>query len=216
MGLFDLFSNANEEKAAQLKTQGLTQGYDLASGLFGQGRDAVNSYYGQAAQPFQQLFGQAGQGAAAYGDASGANGAEGLGRATSLFQQTPGYAAGLSTGLDALDRRAASRGMLNSGNNTQDTLKFANDYASQKYGQYLQGLQPYLGQQTTAAGGLAGVLTGQGGALNSSYGNQGLLGFQKETGIGNAQAAAELSKDNVGANVLGALGLGVKLFGFGK
>lgn len=219
MGLFDLFSSDNEKAAAGMKIAGLNRGYDLASGAFGQGRDAATAQYGAALTPFQQLFAQGGQGAAAYGDAAGLGGPEGIARATANFQAGPGYQAGLASGLDAIDRRAASRGMLGSGNTNVDTARFATDYANQKFGDYVNRLSPYLSQQQGAASGLAGINTGLGNLLASSYGQQGQLGFQKEAGIGDANAAAELAKDATGQNILGAgfkaLDFGAKVAGLG-
>lgn len=218
MGIFDLFSSDNEKAAADMANAGLQKAYGTASDLYGQGRGALTTYMGKAATPFETLFNQSQGGSNAYADASGANGAEGLARAKILFQQTPGYSAGLESGLDALDRRAASRGMLGSGNLQQDTLKFANDYASQKYGGYLAGLSPYLQQGTQSAAGLAGVYGGLGSGLDRSFQGQGQLGYQTEAGIGKNNAAAELAKDQTGLNVLGTLfklgELGMK--GYGK
>lgn len=196
---------------------GLQKGYSIAGDLFGQGRDALRTNYGKAMVPFETLFNQSQGGSNAYADASGANGAEGLARASALFRQTPGYSAGLETGLDALDRRAASRGMLGSGNTQQDTLKFANDYASQKYGNYLTGLAPYLSQGGNAAAGIANAYSGLGTGLNSSYQGQGQLGYNTEAGIGKNNAAAELAKDQTGLNTLGALFSGANFLakGFG-
>jgi len=217
VGLFDLFSTDNENAAAGMKIAGLNKGYEQASGLFGQGRDAATTQYNQALTPFQQLFTQGGQGAAAYGDAAGVNGPEGMARATANFQATPGFQSGLNMGLDSIDRRAASRGMLGSGNTNLDTVKFATDYGNQQFGNYVNRLSPYLSQQQGAAQGLAGVNTGLGNLLNTSYGNQGQIGYQTQAGIGNANAAAELAKDQTGMNVLGAgfkaADLGMKAFG---
>lgn len=140
-------------------------------------------------------------GADAYGDATGANGPEGLARAKALFTQTPGYTEGLNMSLDQNDRRAASRGMLGSGNTVADTTKLATDYASQKYGDYASRLQPYLPANAGAVAGGAGVATGLGGALNANDISQGQLGFNKEAGIGNANAQAELAKYAASGNM---------------
>ena len=209
MGLFDLFSSGNEEEAARQANQGLQKGYGVASDLYGQGRSALGSNYAAGLAPFQSLFDQSQKGAQAYADASGANGPEGMARARTAFTQTPGYSEGLNSGLDSLDRRAASRGMLASGNNNQDTLKFASDYANNKFGSYLSGLQPYLGQGTASAAGIGGLYGGLGNQLNSSFMGQGNLGYNTEAGIGKNNAAAELSKDQTGMNILnGIMGIG--------
>ena len=218
MGLFDIFSNKNAEDAAAARIQGLNAGYGQASDLAGQGRQALTTNFTAGLQPFQTLFNQGQQGTNAYLDATGGNGAEGLSRAKGLFTQTPGYTEGLNLTLDANDRRAASRGMLGSGNTQADTAKLATDYASQKYGQYVQGLQPTLGLATSGAAGQGALYSGLGTGLNQSFGNQGQLAYNTQAGIGNAQAASDLNNYNVSQNMWGALmqgaNLGSKLFGF--
>jgi hypothetical protein len=54
-------------------------------------------------------------------NALGLNGPQGNAAATAAFQSSPGYDFKVNQSLDALDRRAASRGMLGSGNTTLDT-----------------------------------------------------------------------------------------------
>lgn len=205
MGLFDLFSDKNEAKAKDLQIQGINSGFNYATGKYNEGRDALKSGFGDAQGYFAPLAQGANSGYAAYGDATGANGAAGMSRARELFTASPGYQEGLDRGLDSLDRRAASRGMLGSGNTQIDTLKYANDYADTKYNSYVDNLSPYLGAATGIAGSQAGLSAGLGQALDTSLGNQGSLGFQKEIGIGNAQAGFEKGKDQTGANILGAI-----------
>lgn len=224
MGLFDLFSDKNEKKAAEAKKAGLDSGYSLATDLFGQGRDQLTQSRDKSLGYFGAADGSmatAGRGYDALADATGANGAAGFGRANQLFQMNPGYASGMSSGLDALDRRAASRGMLNSGNNMQDTMKFASDYNNKNYGDFVSRLMgAYQGAPNLQAGlasAKAGLETGYGSSMNNSLGGQGLLGYQTEVGKGNADAAYQLSKDATGANILSGIGSGLnlatKLFG---
>lgn len=219
MGLFDLFSTDNEKAAAGMKIAGINQGLSVANDAFGKGRTAATQRFDQALTPFQSLFTQGGAGTAAYGDAVGLGGPEGIARATANFQALPGYQAGLTGGLDAIDRRAASRGMLGSGNTNIDTAKFATDYANRNYGDYVNRLSPYFGQQQGAAAGMAGVNTGLGGLLDQSFRGQGQLGYQANVGIGDANAAAELAKDATGQNILGSIfkvaDLGAKFAGLG-
>lgn len=222
MGLFDLFSNDTAEKAAQQRNAGLQQGYDALSSSYGQGRDAVNAGATTASNLYQPLVQSTGAGAGAYGDASGANGADGLARATSNFKnsgQYGVYGVGLNEGLQALDRTHAAAGNLNSGNADTDAMKFAQDQASKAYGSYTAGLQPYLGANANAVGGAAGVATGQGNALNASYMGQGAAANANYTGQGASNAAATMNNYNVGQNQLGALmgvaNLGASAFGGG-
>lgn len=214
MGIFDIFSNSSAEDAAAARTAGLNAGYSQASDLLGQGRDALNTNYGNASNLYAGLLNSSTAGANAYGDASGANGATGLQNATNNFkssQQYGNYGFALDQGLQALQRTHAAAGNLNSGNADSDTLKYATGLAGQQYTNYLAGLSPYLGQQTSAVSGAAGVDTGLGNALNTSYGAQGALANTTQTGIGNANAAADLNNYNVSGNIVNAALQGGKL-----
>jgi hypothetical protein len=152
-----------------------------------------------------------------YADATGVNGPEGLARAKALFTATPGYQSGFDLLTDANDRRAASRGMLGSGNTQADTARLATTYADQNYGNYTNRLAPYLGANQSAVAGGANVATGLGTALNANDVSQGQLGFQGATAIGNAQANADLAPYNASKNLINGLlqaaGLGSNLFG---
>lgn len=214
MGIFDIFSTEAQERAAEAQKAGLNAGYGQAADLYGQGRGALTNYYGAALQPFQQVFDQSQAGSRAYADATGAGGAAGLQSAYELFKQTPGYQSGFDLLADANDRRQSSRGMLASGNTLADTAKLATTYADQNYGNYVSRLSPFLGQSTASAGGLAGVNTGLGSQLNASLGNQGQLAYQTQTGIGNANANAELASLNASGNIFNALMGGASLGAF--
>jgi hypothetical protein len=222
MGLFDLFSNNSAELAANQRNQGLQAGYDKLTTQYGAGRDALSTGYGNASNAYQNLMGGANAGAGAYGDASGANGAGGLQRATQNFQSSPLYGAygfSLDQGLQGLNRTHAAAGNLNSGNADTDAMKFASGLAGQQYNNYLQGLSPYLGQQNAATAGYANAQAGLGGGLNSSYMAQGNAANANDTAQGASTAAATMNNYNVGANQFGALmgaaNLGASAFGGG-
>lgn len=209
-----LFSSGYQD-AADAKISGLNAGYSQASDLFGQGRDALNTNYSAALQPYTQIFNSSTAGANAYGDATGANGAAGNARATSNFQANPGYQFQMDQGLQAIDRGAASKGLLRSGNLLTAEQQYGTGLANQSYQQYVSNLQPYLGQQTSAAGGIAGVNTGLGNSLNTSYGNQGNLAYNTQAGIGNAQAAADQASQNSNNSAIsGIANLGAKVLGY--
>jgi hypothetical protein len=140
MGLFDIFSNDTAEEAARQRNQGLQQGYNELSGLYGQGRDALTSSAGKASDLYSNLLSSYGPGAQAYGDAAGANGQAGYARAKTNFQTDPGYQFTMDQGLQALQRTHAAAGNLASGNADADTLKYATGLADQGYGNYVQRL----------------------------------------------------------------------------
>lgn len=218
----DLFSNDDAEQAAQQKISGLNAGYNQASDLFGQGRNALTTNYAAGLAPYQRLSGLGASGASAYGDATGANGSAGYANAVKNFQANPGYQFALDQGLQAIDRGAASRGMLTSGNTLNAEQQYGTGLANQAYQQYVQNLAPYLPQQTAAnlasAQGQGTLNAALGNALDSSFGNQGNLAYQTQAGIGNANAAATLAKQAASQNIFNGIGsalsLGTKLLPF--
>jgi len=219
-GLFDIFSNDNAEQAAKDRNQGLQQGYDALSGLYGQGRDAINTGYSQATNLYAPLVASTGAGAKAYGDASGANGTAGLQSAMDTFKNSGQYGTygfSLDQGLQALNRTHAAAGNSASGNADADSMKFATGLAGQTYGSYLSGLSPYLGANSNAVAGAANAATGGANALNASYQGQGTAANVNYTGQGASNAAADMNNYNVSQNMWNGIGkavnLGASLFG---
>src|SRR6185312_2673910 len=132
MGIFQsLFTNDDAKQAAADKITGLDMGYKQASDLYGQGRDALTTNYAAGLKPYQTLFDQAQGGINAYGDATGANGAAGYANATNNFQTNPGYQFQLNQGLQAIDRGAASKGMVTSGNTLNAEQQYGTGLANQ-------------------------------------------------------------------------------------
>lgn len=211
MGLFDIFSNDKAEEAAAARRAGLQQGYDALTTNYGAGRDAIKTNYDAAAQPWQTVFDESQGGAGAYGDATGANGTAGYAKALDNFHTGPGFNASLEYGLQGIDRGAASRGMVTSGNTLMAEQKYGNDLGNQEFGNYVSRLAPYLAQRSGAAGGIAGVRTGEGNAINANYTGQGTAANANATGQGNATAAADLNNYNVSQNMWGALMQGGKM-----
>lgn len=115
----------------------------------------------------------------------GPNGAAG---ATSQLAQMPGYQFALSQGQQALDRSAASRGLVLSGGQLKDSQSFGQGLASQQYGNTISQLEGY----GSGLGGLA--------AQYGTYGNAiaGLVntGENAAAQTGNAGSAAATSVSN--------------------
>ena len=212
MALFgDLFSGGYKD-AANAASSGYTAGYNQATPLYGAGREAIGQNYTAALGALRPVTAGANAGAKAYA------GALGIGGDPAAIQRqleaTPGYQFTLGQGLQAIDRGAASRGLTTSGNTIAAEQKYGAGLADQTYQNYVQNLQPYLGQQTQAGALNAGVYTGLGNALNSSYGNQGNLAFNTQAGIGNAQAAGDIAGQNAENSFIGGvMNLGGKLLG---
>ncbi|MGJ0454172.1 MAG: hypothetical protein ACR65T_13235 [Methylocystis sp.] len=147
-------------------------------------------------------------------NALGLGGAAGNEAATNAFQAGPGYQFALGQGLEALNRNAASRGMLASGNNTQDILKYSQGLANQEYGNWQDRLGNFSGMglnaaqgQTGRQGALANLDTGLGTQQANVFQNttNSLMDLykpqqQQQSGLGTALAG--------GLNLAGTLGLG--------
>jgi hypothetical protein len=116
---------------------------------------------GAAYDPVAALAAKYGAGTQLYLDSAGVNGADGNARAQAAFNAGPGYAFTRDQGIDALNRRRAAAGMLNSGNADIDALTYGTGLANQTYGSWqdrLAGLiNPELTATSTAASGRAGA-----------------------------------------------------------
>ena len=131
-----------------------------------------------------------------------------------LANKDPGYGFRMSEGLKAVDRQAAARGGLISGNALKASQAFGQDMASQEYNnafnryQTVRGntLQPF--QMGAAAGQSAAAMQGQANANFGSAGGQAIGQFgQGASGIyGNAGNAMNTAYGNYGAGTTGVLG----------
>lgn len=221
MGFFDLitdpFNSDNEEEAARQKQAGLRAGQSSANTALDAGFDKATGYFDRALVPFSDLYAKGSKGYDTYLDATGVNGAEGIARAGDLYKSLPGYSAGQTTGLDLLERRAAARGDLGGGNTSADTIKFASDYDSTKYKDFLASLAGNAGVASGAASG-QGAILGQEGNLAAGIGaKKADYGYKTETGIGNADAEATMAAENSASNfwsaLMGGANLATKAFG---
>lgn len=88
----------------------------------------------------------------------------------SAIQSTPGYQYALEQGNQAINRSAAAKGMLNSGNVLAELAKFGQGMASQNYQQQLQNQQQAVQQEMSQANALADLMRGaQQFGLSSGY-----------------------------------------------
>jgi len=115
----------------------------------------LNTDYGKGIAPWTALFTQAQPGVQQYANLMGLNGPAGSQSALATLAQTPGYQFSLGQGNNAINAQAAATGMLGSGNQATALSNYNQGAAQQIYGQYMQGLMPYLQQQTGAAGGIS-------------------------------------------------------------
>jgi hypothetical protein len=206
MGLFtDLFSTKPAEQAAADKQAGLTTANNTSSADLTAGQAGADALYQGAGADYAGLAASAKGGVDAYGDASGANGADGLAKAGTAFKGVTGYQGGLDTGIDQVLRNNAKTGNLGGGNTSADEIKFASDYDDTHYKDYVAGLAPYLGINANAVAGEAGAKTTQAGADLGVAGTKATNDYNTATGIGNSKADADLAPYSASSNFWGAL-----------
>lgn len=136
----------------------------------------------QDLQPFMSAgTGALSQLASIFGFGPGGTGQPNAQAAMSQLSQFPGYQFGQQQGVQALDRSAASRGLLLSGAQLKDTQKFGTDYAMQQaWNPYVSGLQyaSTLGENAAAGVGTAGANAAQGAAQSQLAGGGAALNQQ--------------------------------------
>lgn len=150
-----------------------------------------------------------------YGNALGLNGATGNDAANAAFRASPGYQFRFNQGMDALNRSAASRGMLASGNQSMALNDYGQNQASSEWNNWLNGLNTGATRGMGAAAGMSGLQTTLAN-LDYGYGKD-LAGVSMggtqmaNSGIGNSlQQDAAAGSQNT-ANLLGGILGGLKL-----
>jgi hypothetical protein len=111
------------------------------------------------------------------------------------LQQMPGYQFGMQQGQQALERSAAARGGLYSGNALKATTRFGQDYAGTKFGEHYNRLASVAGLGQTSLGTTANT--------GMAFGNQ--AGYNA-IGAGNAGAANALNQGNIMGNAVNQIG----------
>jgi hypothetical protein len=76
------------------------------------------------------------------------------------FQESPGYQYQLDQGIGAIDRSAASQGMLQSGNTMKEVQQYGQNLANQEYGNYIDSLLGQLGYAQQADVNIANTISG--------------------------------------------------------
>lgn len=204
-------ANKNRALYDAYKTEGtsnINAGYDTARSDLEGARSAF--------APLSSLAQKYGAGTDLYLDALGANGAAGNTRATGAFQAGPGYQFALDQGLQALNRRRAAGGMLDSGNADLDAIRFGTGLADQTYGDWLTRLSdlvnPELSATSGAASGQAGI---QGGLASLATGRASDLTNILGTTTSGLAGANNLQAQGEAAGARNLLGLGTSLLGLG-
>lgn len=221
MGIFDniagLFSGATARDAANRQIAGLNAGFNQASPLLQQAGNALQTNYTAGIAPFLQNFGTGQAGTAALTDALGITGDPS--QVQARFENTPGYKFQLQQGTENALRNASRTGGLNSGQMLIDLQNVGQGQANQTYQQYVNNLMPFLNMSGQAAGGIGSMYAGLGNAQAQNLGTQANLAYGTQAGIGNAQANAELARNQGAQNVLNlgqqVLGTAARAFGMG-
>jgi len=130
------------------------------------------------------------------------------------FQQDPGYAFRLKRGLEAVEKTAASRGGLLSGNQLRGVTEFGQELASQEYtnafNRYqaernarLNPLQSLAGMSQSSANTLTNAAGNLGANIGSAYSQLGQNIGANLIGAGNARASGYMGTANAFSNALG-------------
>lgn len=127
----------------------------------------------------------------------------------SSVRSLPGYGFAQSEGIRALDHSASARGMLNSGRNEKDIMRFSQGLADQSYGNQLARLMGMQNQYTNTAGtGLRGQLDTQALGFKGGMDAAGTIGQGQIAGA-NAEAAGAKNWLDLGMKGIGMLAGGM-------
>ena len=156
-------------------------------------------------------------GSAMYSDALGLGGATGTRRAQQAFNAGPGYSFAMDQGMEALNRRRAAGGMLNSGNADADAMTFGQGLANQNYGQWLDRLGG-MDQRGLQLGGARAATQGALADLATQYANRqaGVIQDNVNNIVGlnvGALKAGDQARAQNEANTLGMVTTGLNLLG---
>jgi hypothetical protein len=125
------------------------------------------------------------------------------------FQESPGYQFAVQEGVNAIDRGASARGLLNSGARLRELTRYGTGMANQEYNNWLSRLQSLAGVGQTATGqasSLAAQTGNMGAGLIQNAGNN--VAQQTMQG-GQAQASGQIGVAN---STLGGIQQGVGLY----
>jgi hypothetical protein len=122
------------------------------------------------------------------------------------FQQDPGYAFRLSEGQKALDRSAAARGGLISGNALKAATRYGQDMGSQEYTNAFNRYQTERNAQLNPLQSLAGVGQTAANQLGAAAGQYGTNMANTALGAGATAGNAAIAQGNIRASQYGTAG----------
>lgn len=212
MGIFDALTGDPAKEATAQNMLRLRKLEGKGMKYLDEGKTGALGSLDAAAGVYQPLQDKYGAGTNLYLDSLGVNGAAGNQNAVNAFQTGPGYDFAVNQSLDALDRRAASRGMLASGNNTLDTLSTVNGLANQEYGNWQNRLAGLISPEMQAATGVAGANTNKAGVYTQDAMNRVNLSSNVANGMNSSATQGANAQMQASGN---ALGLGMQLANLG-
>lgn len=222
MGFFDTLFGGGAEKEAANKNRALYGNY------LNQGNEYLNQGYvdsstalSRAKAAYDPLAGLGAKYGAATTlglDSLGVSGADGNARARAAFAEAPGTSYIRDQALEAVNRRRATAGMWNSGNNDIDLANTAGGIANQSFGDWQKSLLGFVSPELSATSGAASGAAGAEGGLaelarqfasdrTNLYGNY-------TSGNASANNSEAAGKAAGAKNVLGA-GLGLASLAMG-
>jgi hypothetical protein len=125
------------------------------------------------------------------------------------FQQDPGYAFRMREGLKALDRSAAARGGLLSGNQLRGVTQFGQDLASQEYTNAFNRYQAERAARLNPLQSLAGMGQSNAATMAGQAGQFGNVLGQAEATKGNIRASSYMGMANA---LAGGIGQGLNYY----
>ncbi len=133
----------------------------------------------------------------------GLNGADAATGARGQFQASPGVDYMMGQGVQALDRSAAARGMLGSGRQSKDLMRFGEGLGQQEWRNYIGDLSNLGNQGYSATGARTGLETqGSTGNLNANLGAEQAM-FKNASTVPQGMIA---SQNAINSGMTGALG----------
>ncbi|RTL52897.1 MAG: hypothetical protein EKK40_07040 [Bradyrhizobiaceae bacterium] len=229
--LSTLFGGGAETDAANANRAALSKYQDQGLAALGQGYNTAQGNLTNASNLYGGLANKYGSATSLALDALGAGSdPSAAANAFQTFQNSTGYDATLNAGLDAINRRRATSGMLNSGNSDIDAMNYATNLTNQNYNNWLTGLNSYVNPELSATSGQAGAQTNLGNLATqygqdqtSLYGNvaSGNIAANNLQAQGQAQGAKNLlggalSLATLGAGGIGGLGSSLSSLGAGQ
>ena len=210
MGIFDVFTGAPARQAADENSARINTNLTTGTAALNSGQtNALGSLDSAAGAyaPVSNLADLYRGGTSMFMNSLGLNGQSGNAAASSAFQNNPGYQGALTAGLDAINRRRAAGGMLNSGNADQDAQTFGQNLQNQQYGNWqnqLSGLnQNALSATGMAASGIAGANASKAGVYQNTANNIVGLNNNATAGLNDQNTQAANAEMNGSKNLWG-------------